>query len=258
MSVATLTSAPLNCSGAMYSGVPTGPCVAEAPLDGSPAAVVRARPKSMITTRGALAPGTIITLAGLRSRCTTPSACAAESPSSSSRNTRSAWSAGRPASLSSRAASVCPASSSMVRNTRGAAWLRSSSSSWTRQTLRCATRRASWISRLNRARAWSPVMKLAAMALTATSTPSCRSRAAHTSPMPPRPASRSSSKRSQSTSPAWKAPVMRATSESSIQECGVLSASSIARSSASISWSSPHSSASSRSRSDAGASAMVS
>jgi hypothetical protein len=63
---------PAACSGGMYMGVPiTRPSVVRA--SSSAGSRKLARPKSRMITR---ASGVIITLAGFRSRCTTPCACA--------------------------------------------------------------------------------------------------------------------------------------------------------------------------------------
>ena len=84
MSARWSTGSPASCSGAMYSGVPTTPCV-RAPVLSS--ASVRAMPKSVSTTRPLRS---ISTFAGFRSRCTTPAACAAASPSHTDSPTRAA------------------------------------------------------------------------------------------------------------------------------------------------------------------------
>ncbi|MEZ4406129.1 MAG: hypothetical protein R3A52_06620 [Polyangiales bacterium] len=79
----------------------------------------RAMPKSVMTIRASpampasvIAPS-IITLSGLRSRCTTPTACAAESPRHTSAATRSA----SPSDIfaAGRSQSATPRMNSMVR-----------------------------------------------------------------------------------------------------------------------------------------------
>ena len=85
-SVAGVTSPPSTCSGAMYAGVPEITPASAKDSDkavASPAALRRARPKSVTTTRiswsGALG-STSITFGLLKSRCTTPTRCAAARP----------------------------------------------------------------------------------------------------------------------------------------------------------------------------------
>ncbi len=89
MSVAGVTSPPVTCSGAMYSGVPRTPASPVSLSSPPPAAEsAQATPKSVMATRvvsvegspGASALGTSMTLLLLKSRWTTPSACAAASP----------------------------------------------------------------------------------------------------------------------------------------------------------------------------------
>ena len=110
MSARWSTASPRNCSGAMYSSVPTmAPAIvrpaARASWDsftpgfpaGSAEEADRAIPKSMIMAWPV--PVSTMMLAGLRSRCTTPALCAATSPDTTPRATVTTCSIGSPRSF---------------------------------------------------------------------------------------------------------------------------------------------------------------
>ena len=101
-------SAPAACSGAMYAGVPMTArgCVRV----GSGVSVIFARPKSSTFMPCRV----IITLPGLRSRCTMPARCASVRASAICAPYRSTSSIGN-GPLRSRAASVSPSISSITR-----------------------------------------------------------------------------------------------------------------------------------------------
>ena len=76
MSLLIDAARPANCSGAMYCGVPANSCAASAAAVAMPKSVMRTLPSP-----------SIITLAGLRSRCSTPRSWAAATPAHSCRAT---------------------------------------------------------------------------------------------------------------------------------------------------------------------------
>ena len=81
-------SCAIACSGAMYAGVPTAMPVAVWNIVTRSSASARAMPKSAIFTR----PSTLTSrFSGLRSRCTTPAACACASPASTLSSTPPSW-----------------------------------------------------------------------------------------------------------------------------------------------------------------------
>jgi hypothetical protein len=155
-------------------------------------------PKSVMTTLPSRAQST---LSGLRSRCTTPTACAAESPRHSSAPTSSTrWIDSRPA-VAIAEASDSPSTYSIVKNfPRG-----ESPISNTRATLRCVMRLASFTSRLNRSSMAALPTSSGFRIFSATSSSSSRSNARYTVPMPPSPSGARSSYRPASSTGPWGA-----------------------------------------------------
>ena len=202
MSARWSTSSPRNCSGAMYSSVPTmEPAIVRPAVwgfwgsstPGFPGArrdvADRAIPKSMM--RAWSVPVSTMMLAGLRSRWTTPAWCAARSPDTTPRATVSTCSTGRPPSFFFRIEeSSTPSTYGIVM------YLMPSISpmSWMRTTFGWVTCRASRSSRLNRfsrSRAASGSLAISGRTiLSATPTPSSSSQARYTAPIPPSPRSR--------------------------------------------------------------------
>ncbi len=142
----------------------------------------RAMPKSVTTTRPSLPRST---LSGLRSRCTTPAACAPASPSAMATPTATARPTEKAPSRASAAESDSPSTYSMVRNFSPSC----SPMSNTRATFWWVTRRASLASRRKRSRIPGVESSSRRITLSATISSSSRSRARYTVPMPPAPTS---------------------------------------------------------------------
>ncbi len=191
MSAAAVTGLPSICSGAMYAGVPMIFRVTVTAPDSDPGDG-RASPKSVTTARTPpSAAGTSITFGLLKSRWTTPTRWAAASADATCSTIGRASAALRAPVRRNRSRSVSPASSSMVRQSTSRS--RSAADAWVwrtrskmRQTLGWVTCRASWISRLKRSAAWLRPSASGSTVFRATRTPSSRSSASYTSPMPPR------------------------------------------------------------------------
>ncbi len=94
----------------MYAGVPTSPPTVAA---GPAAAIARAMPKSVSTTRPSAA---MRTLSGLRSLWITPAACALARPAAIACAISTARATEKAPSRAMAAASDSPSTSSMVRN----------------------------------------------------------------------------------------------------------------------------------------------
>ena len=162
----------------MYPSVPTTPAV----LVLSPDPWILARPKSVIR---ATSPRASMMFAGLMSRCTIPRRCASARPSATCRATARVSSIGSgPAARRSRR--LRPSMYAIAMYARP-----SDSSAWsTVQTFGLSSAAAACASRRNRARAPGSAASSADRNLRATGRFSLTSSASQTTPMPPRPSSR--------------------------------------------------------------------
>jgi hypothetical protein len=164
---ASMSGEPSTCSGAMYAGVPSGvPMVLTASC--CTGSATRAMPKSVMTTRPSLPSST---LSGLRSRCTTPAACAAPSPAQIALATSTTRASGIGDRGSRALAREAPSMSSIVRNLCAPC----SPMSKVRATFAWVTRRASFTSCRKRLIIDGSADSSARSTFSATSSPSARS-----------------------------------------------------------------------------------